>query len=72
LGFQPPNFIQVALQPYLLHIRTQTIPPTNELEIVAALGWQPFVQTGEKSFTAGDGALLNERTVSQPVHGQED
>ena len=26
----------------------------------------------EKSFAAGDGAQQNERTVSQPIHGQED
>jgi len=59
LGFQPPNFIQVPLQPYPLHIRTQTIPPTNELEIVAALGWQLFIQTGKNYKMRG---LLHEHS----------
>ena len=63
LGFQPPNFTQVLLQPSSTRSWLKPHPPINELAIVTALSRQPLAQTGINASPSEMGAVQGKRTV---------
>ena len=63
LGFQPPNFTQLLLQPSSTRMLLKPRPPINMLAIVTTLSWQPLAQTGINASPPEMGAVQGKRTV---------